>query len=676
MRAWTATNTDSALPIQFLLAGQPFSELVPDWGVTRTRAPSTGEGATGESIVYNDPATGLTVELELKQYNDFAAVEWMVRLRNDGATTSPAISDVDAINAAFPRQGNEVPVLFRHRGSHARRLDFAPIRYEPTNWLDKKPSPYWVVGEPLHGDQGAQFGSAGGRSSNGHLPFYEVSTPSYGISVAIGWSGQWVTDIALEGDDTFRVRAGMDGIDLRLEPGESIRSPRILVLFWDHPREHAHNLLRRLMLRHHTPHIDGKPVTLPVAASTFAFFPEVTISTVSETMGTHVNEANQLEMLAAYVDKDLPIEVFWIDAGWYDNDGSWRRGVGNWYPNPTAFPRGLRPISDAAHRAGKRLLVWLEPERVYVGTRIHREHPEWLLRRAGEDDNFLYDLGNESAREWLIAEVSKLIHQQGIDILRHDFNMDPLAFWTEADVPSRRGMTEIRYIEGLYKFWDELRALHPQLLIDNCASGGRRIDLESSSRTVPLTRSDYPFLKVAEPGSDVLERYEPTGLQAQTWGINHFLPLTGTSTNRTDKYGYRSAMSSGGHIAWDPRAANFPVEEARSLLVEHLAVREFFSADFYPLTAYGVGQDTWMAFQFHDEGACAGIVLAFRRSESPYPRAEFALRGVNPDRTYDVQFGAEAECQPVPGKRLAHTTLDIDVPRESVLMIYREQAQS
>jgi alpha-galactosidase len=99
-----------------------------------------------------------------------------------------------------------------------------------------------------------------------------------------------------------------------------------------------------------------------------------------------------------------------------------------------------------------------------------------------------------------------------IDVYRQDLNIDPLPFWKGHDAPDRVGITEIRHVTGYLAFWDELQRRHPDLLIDSCASGGRRNDLESLRRAVPLWRSDYV--------------YEPIGTQGMTYGLSAWLPYT------------------------------------------------------------------------------------------------------------------------------------------------------
>ena len=144
---------------------------------------------------------------------------------------------------------------------------------------------------------------------------------------------------------------------------------------------------------------------------------------------------------------------------------------------------------------------------------------------AGE---YLFDLGNPEAREWMCDYIGDFIEQSGIDYYRQDFNMEPAWFWAKNDEPGRAGIREIRHIEGLYAFWDYLLERFPNLLIDNCASGGRRIDLESVSRSAPLWRTDYNY-------------GEPVGYQCHTYGLELYLPLHGTGVQNTDKFTFRSS---------------------------------------------------------------------------------------------------------------------------------------
>ena len=128
-----------------------------------------------------------------------------------------------------------------------------------------------------------------------------------------------------------------------------------------------------------------------------------------------------------------------------------------------------------------KFVLWFEPERVAPGTQFDREHPEFLLK-AEVAGNRLFDLGNAKAGQFLVEFLDGRIKQWGVNIYRQDFNIDPLPFWQKHDAQDGRGITEMLYVEGLYQLWSELLRRNPGLTIDNRASGGRRIDLDSLPR--------------------------------------------------------------------------------------------------------------------------------------------------------------------------------------------------
>ncbi|MGD0784147.1 MAG: alpha-galactosidase, partial [Candidatus Aminicenantales bacterium] len=202
------------------------------------------------------------------------------------------------------------------------------------------------------------------------------------------------------------------------------------------------------------------------------------------------------------------------------------------------------------------------------------------------------------------------------------FNFDPQEYWRGADAPDRIGISEIKHIEGLYAFWDELLKRHPGLLIDNCAGGGRRLDLETISRSVPLWRSDYPFTEFT---------------QSQTYGIHLYLPCNGTGNITPKTYNFRSTISSALIFNWD-FGGDFSVRRAQTLLAEYKRLRPYFYGDFYPLTAYSDRDTDWLAYQFDRPEAGDGMALAFRRSQCETPTCPVRLRGLNPGLTYEVYF--------------------------------------
>jgi alpha-galactosidase len=459
----------------------------------------------------------------------------------------------------------------------------------------------------------------GGRSSNGAFPFFNVQYGDEGMITAIGWSGQWRTTLERSAAGPTALRAGMEKLSLRLHPGEKIRTPRILVLPWKGDRLVAHNRFRRLMLFEYAPRQNGRPLRLPVALQCFDRY-----TSAQPDWGT---EAAQIRALKAAFNAGC--DAHWLDAAWFE--GGFPNGVGNWFCPPQRFPNGLKPLSDACHQLGLKFIVWFEPERVAPGTQIAREHPEFVF---GGDKGGLFKLGDPAARRWLADLLARRITEFGLDTYRNDFNIDPLGFWRQADAPDRQGLTEIRYVEGHYALWDELLAGYPGLSIDNCASGGRRIDLETCRRSVPLWHSDTG----CSPG-------HANWNQTQIYGLSLYVPLFGACAWTPEAYDLRSAATAGVICQFPVLDEKFSFQAARAALAEVKENQKYWYGDFYPLTPCALGPGALIAWQLHRSDLNAGIVLAFRHSECPYPALQTGLRGLNPQAFYLVDFFDEARAK-------------------------------
>ncbi|MFH1568437.1 MAG: alpha-galactosidase, partial [Gemmatimonadota bacterium] len=307
------------------------------------------------------------------------------------------------------------------------------------------------------------------------------------------------------------------------------------------------------------------------------------------------------------------------------------------------------------------------------GTRIAREHPEWVLSLQG-DGSGLLDLGRPAAREAITAYLDAAIRQYQLTWLRIDYNIDPLAFWRLADRrdPDRVGMAEIRYVEGLYRLWDDLRAAHPGLLIDNCASGGRRIDLETCCRSIPLWRSDNTCDMVGDDPDVILAAAVKNQLMSA--GLNRYVPFSTVGQMGASPYLFRSGFNAGIAFAQDVRPADFPRDLLRQAIAEAQRLRPYWLGDFYPLIPPTGDPRDWCVLQYHRPEAQDGIVLAFRRHQSPITGYECPLREIDPQAEYQVTLCHSYDPAPpavLRGSALALLDLRIDQRPGSVLVEYR-----
>jgi alpha-galactosidase len=373
--------------------------------------------------------------------------------------------------------------------------------------------------------------------------------------------------------------------------------------------------------------------------------------------GNAVTEQNQLD--AIHSEAPLGIEGYWLDAGWFE--GGWPTGVGSWVPKAEAFPHGLKPLGDAAHAYNMKFVVWFEPERVHPQSRIGKEHPQWVLRTGTRDG--LFNLGDPAARQWLTDYLLKCIRDWGINIYRNDFNIDPLPFWQAADLPNRQGMAEIRYVEGLYRMWDDLRQRHPGLMIDNCASGGRRIDLESISRSYPLWQSDTQCCGRPMPVQD----------QVQAAGLSLYVPLHAAGCWSVEPYSFRSIATTGTNFCSD--LTKMPVDEARQAIAEMKALRPFYLGDYYPLLEINSSEHSWCAWQYDRPDLGHGFAMVFRRAHSEYVTTDIALHGLDPKARYEVTLAETYQAKPsrtVSGAELTRLRITLDTAPATVLITYRK----
>ena len=215
--------------------------------------------------------------------------------------------------------------------------------------------------------------------------------------------------------------------------------------------------------------------------------------------------------------------------------------------------------------------------------------------------------------------IGDFLEENGIDYYRQDFNIEPEGFWAANDEPGRQGICEIRYIEGLYSFWEYLLNRFPGLLVDNCASGGRRIDLESISRSAPMWRTDYSY-------------GEPIGYQCHTYGLNLYLPLHGTGTVSADKFTFRSSLGTSIIYNWKITEAGQSIYDMRDRQAEFKELRPYFYEDYYPLSGINniTSENIWLAYQLYRPSDDSGYIVAFRRKDNPDKSYTVNLSGATP----------------------------------------------
>ncbi|MBI4580057.1 MAG: alpha-galactosidase [Planctomycetes bacterium] len=633
-----AAADGGALPFSFTYGGKPSAELLSSWR-RQAAEPVVAGGVTRRTATWDDPATGLRVTWQVVRYADYPAAEWLLWFENRGDSDTQIVEKVQAMDVVFRGSlGGPTPFrLYRTKGGPANPADFEP----------------YVVGVDRDHPKSATAGQ--GRSSHLNLPFFKLDTARGTVVIAVGWSGMWKADFTCPENRQLRVTAGLEKTHFRLHPGEKVRSPRMLVLTWCGDTWEANARFRRLLYDHYAARRSGQ-----------APLPMLFCNTCFTRGGGWLNECNaqnQISLINAYA--PLGLAAVLTDAGWFE--GGWPAGAGNWTPRKDAYPDGMGPVAAAAKAKGMIYGLWFEPERVVAGTWLHKNRPEWLLRaRPGDQQTYLLNFGLAEVRQYFFEIVKGFMDLPGFRFYRQDFNMDPLPYWRFTDPNDRQGITEMKYIEGLYAYWDMIAQAWPDSVREECASGGNRIDLETVMRMHLHQKTDYWFRDEVD--------------QASLWGLSQYLPnnVVVAHLNRLDEYSFHSTLASSLCLGWIADAPDFDVKGGRALLDRYLAVRHLLVGEWYPLLPYSRGMNDWTGSQFHRPDLDEGMLLVFRRPESPYRTADVALRGVRPDHTYEMECfgmdGVRRKVRAMGRDLLSGTVLTLPKQHQSDLIVYRRAA--
>ena len=609
---WAETNLISAssYPFTFSVDGVKFNS--DEW--TKTVTDVTEEiyrGGKTKYITFAKESLEVTAEVTFFEKN--ASCQWTVYVKNTGDTNSGVISDFYALDSSFATGKADI---YYSIGSDTAAGDFSLVKKSLSS--------------------ARTFSANDGKPTEKYMPYFNVNGAESGIVFGIGWTGQWDAEFAQK-DGNTAVTVRQQNFNAYLLPGEEVRSPLVSLTFYDNDNAlKGFNQFRQWV----TDCVYPDNVTKN----------QYLVMEIAGPMSTRTSD-EIIEILDGLEDDVFEhTDAFWMDAGWYSYNEGWYDGVGNWTVDTSRYDNGIIELSTYAKNKGLGHVLWYEPERVYPDTVFYNkgaENEQWLINVG--DENSMWNLADEDAFNYYCEYLVNSMKENGVTVYRQDFNFAPLEYWEKADAEfydGRTGICENHYVTNLYRFLDYLTENIDGLIIDNCASGGKRLDLEMTFRSIPFWRSDYN----CAVHSDLFE-----ATQSHTYGLSFWLPMSGTAHNMTSEYSSRSAITP--LMLMDFYAHTHPDFDY------HHEQKELMSGNYFPLDFGNYDKNKMLSMQYMSENGADGVVLIYKRVGVNKNEYTVTLNGLYPDAEYEISdFDGIIETKKYKGSELMSEGLTIPLP--------------
>ena len=588
------------------------------------------------TLVLRHPEIPAAFRLEATVYPQESAYEYVVYIVNDGEANTGVFAD---LRFSIEFEG-ENPVISGIKGD-AGGADYTPYTHDLTE------------------RNRYQDRSTSGRPTHVVFPYYNLSYGNGGTFIAIGWPGTWFASYNYKkSTKTTTLECGQGSVSTYVAPGETLRTPLMGFVEYEGltPDEQT-NAWRHYYINDVMRKIDGE------LTPTYVGFYNMSQGMTTET---------HLFYLNVYKTHGIIPEYYWMDAGWYSGAGgesvSWP-STGTLDVDLSRYPDGMAGIGQFAAENDCTLLLWFEPENMRLDTEAFLKgqpdfEAEWLLSTVAAGswlESRIINLGDPACREWVFNKICKVIDTAGVTAYRQDFNNDPAPAWEAADAktPNRKGMTENQYVQGYLALWDALINKYG-FLIDSCASGGGRNDLESMKRAVPLHYSDW------FDGNN--EDYDMKGKMTQA--LFQWFPYFKNQVYENTLYKIRMNYAPfTGLRVQSPLDKNTDWDLLKQGYDEFDLVRDYFYGDYYLLTEWSSNPNRWDGRMFYVPETGEGFISLACQEACTTLTNTFCLKGLDPDMQYHIQDLDGLVDVTASGKDLMEKGITVTVPENPYCVI-------
>lgn len=304
-----------------------------------------------------------------------------------------------------------------------------------------------------------------GSSSALTNPGFMLISHQQAIGFNLMYSGNHMYSVTKHMDDSLRVMSGINPSQFKwtLKSKEIFETPVALMTCSESGRkgvtQNFHRFINDMI-------IPNAPFEKPIVYNHWE--------------GTFFDYDHLKLMSFAKKAKNLGMELFVIDDGWFgkrDNDSV---SLGDYSINPKKFPNGIKYTIDKIKELDLKVGLWVEPEMISEDSELYRTHPEWVVGRNDKSrikgrNQWILDLCQQDVQDYIIQQVNQVIDEYGVDYIKWDMNRNHSDQYSSAILSQKE--FDVRYQMGLTRVLKEIFLNRPHIFLEMCSSGGNRFDL-------------------------------------------------------------------------------------------------------------------------------------------------------------------------------------------------------